>query len=181
MKTKMTLYILVIVLVAGLGLGFATAQKLRNIHIQQQVQINGSIEDVFEQVVLLKNFVNWPPFLEADPSQKTEVKGVDGQVGAQYHWEGNKGKDVGYQEIKEIDPLKLVKLGCDIQKPFTARPTFEYRFEKADSEVTVTQDFYLKSSRIDAFFMWVFGTKKDMEKMNNRGLTLLKAYIEQHL
>ena len=111
-------------MVAGLGISFAISQKLRNIHIQKQVLIQGSIEQVFEQVVYLNNFPNWSPFLEADPSQKIEIKGTDGQVGAQYHWLSNNGKDVGYQEIKEIKSLEYVKMDCDIQKPFVANTTF---------------------------------------------------------
>ena len=51
---------------------------------------------------------------------KTEVKGKDGQIGAQFHWNGNKGKDLGYQEITEIKPLEYIKMECDIQKPFKA-------------------------------------------------------------
>lgn len=175
----MILFTIIIVLIAGLGISFATAQKLRDIQIQKQVLIDGSLAAVFEQVALLKNFPNWSPFLEADPSQKVEVKGTDGQVGAQYHWVGNKGKDVGYQEIKEIKQLEYVKMGCDIQKPFTATPVFEYRFEQVGDQVKVTQDFYLQSGSVDAFFMWLFGAKKNMEKMNQRGMELLKAAVEK--
>ena len=170
---------IVILVVTATAISFASAQKLREIHIQKQVQITGSMEDVFKQVVLLENFPNWSPFLEADPTQKIEIKGTDGTVGAQYHWLGNKGKDVGYQEIKEIQDLQYVKMECDIQKPFTAKPTFEYRFQQNGDEVKVTQDFHLTSGKIDAFFMWLFGAKKDMEKMNQRGLALLKEHIEK--
>lgn len=175
----MILSAIIIVLVACIGIGFAKAQKLRDIHIQKQVLINSPLDKVFEQVVFLKNFPKWSPFLEADPSQKIEMKGTDGQVGAQYHWLGNKGKDVGYQEIKEIAKLKYIKMGCDIQKPFTAKPTFEYHFEQVGNQVKVTQDFRLQSGSMDAFFMWLFGARKDMEKMNQRGLELLKTVVEK--
>ena len=161
------------------ALGFAYAQKLRNIHIQKQVQIAGSIDKVFEQVVMLENFPSWSPFLEADPTQEIEVRGTDGQIGAQYHWVGNKGKDVGYQEIKEISSPAFIKMECDIQKPFKAQPIFEYRFEQVGAEVLVTQDFYLESGAIEAFFMGLFRARKDMAKMNERGLTLLKKIAEE--
>lgn len=169
----------IIILIVALGVCLAVSQKLRSIHIQKHIRINSSIEEVFNQVVLLKNFPNWSPFLEADPTLKVEVKGTDGKVGAQYHWLGNKGKDVGYQEIKEIRPLAYIKMGCDIQKPFTAKPIFEYTFEQVGSEVKVTQDFYLESGGVDAFFMWLFNIKKNMEKMNQRGLVLLKVAAEK--
>lgn len=175
----MVISIILLILCVFSGIAIAKAGKLRHIHIQKEVVIEGTIEEVFNQVVYLKNFPQWSPFLEADPTQQVKVTGTDGIVGAQYHWVGNKGKDIGYQEVKEINPGEYVRMECDIQKPFTAQPVFEYRFIPMGDRVKVVQDFNLKSSRIDAFFMWVFGAKKDMAKMNERGLELLKQSIEQ--
>ena len=112
-------------------------------------------------------------------TQKYEVKGVDGTIGAQYHWEGNKGKDLGYQEIIKIEKGRFIGMKCTIQKPFKADPTFDYTFSKTAEGIIVTQDFNLESSMGDAFFMWLFGAKKDMEKMNQRGLDLLKKTLEE--
>ena len=178
MKRNLILSIIVITVIALAGIGYTNAQSLRNIHIQKQVLIDGTMEEVFEQVVLLNNFPNWSPFLEADPTQEVEIKGTDGEVGAQYHWLGNGGKDVGFQEIKEIVPEEYVRMECAIQKPFVAQPVFEYRFAQVGSAVQVTQDFHLESGGADAFFMWLFGAKKNMASMNERGLALLKAHVE---
>ena len=179
MKKRTLLFSALAIVVLALGISFLQSQKLREIHIQQQVVIQDSLEEVFEQVAYLNNFPDWSPYLEADPTQEIEITGTDGQVGAQYHWVGNQGEDVGYQEIKEIQPLKYVKMGCEIQKPFTAQPVFEYTFEKEGETIKVTQDFYLSSGAVDAFFMWLFGAKKDMESFNQRGLELLKAAVER--
>ena len=178
MKTKIILSAAVVTVLALFAIGYSNSQSLRNIHIQKQVVIEGTVGEVYEQVVYLKNFPNWSPFLEADPTQKVAVKGTDGEVGAQYHWLGNEGKDVGYQEIKEIKPEQYVRMGCDIKKPFIAQPVFEYSFAQVGSGVHVVQDFHLESGGVDAFFMWVFGVRNDMENMNQRGLKLLKDYVE---
>lgn len=175
----MTYLILAIALVAiSIAVVFAKAQSLRSIHIQKKVLIDTPLEDAFNQVVLLKNFPNWSPFLEIDPEQKINITGIDGKVGAQYHWIGNKGKDVGYQEIKLIEANKKVDMECDIQKPFKAKPKFNYSFNELEGKVEVSQDFYLESGAIDAFFMYLFGAKKEMEKMNGRGMELLKNHLE---
>ena len=179
MKIIMSLSIVIGLLVASFSIAFGKTKKLRTINIQKEVVIKGTLDEVFDQVVYLKNFPHWSPFLEADPSQKIEIKGADGEIGAQYHWVGNKGKDVGYQEIKEIKPLEYIRIGCDILKPFAAQPVFEYSFLKMGDEVKVTQNFNLKSSSSDAFFMWLFGVKKKMEKTNERGLELLKISVER--
>ena len=175
----MILSIVAIVIVGVLVIGFYKASGLKHISIQKSVEIDAPVEKVFAQVVYLKNFPNWSPFLEADPTQKIEIKGNDGQVGTQYHWEGNKGKDLGFQEIKEIKSNQYIKMECDIQKPFQAQPVFEYTFSQIGERTKVTQDFTLKSGLIDAFFMWVFNARKDMSGMNERGMQLLKIASEK--
>jgi len=176
---KMVISIIATAVILFLGIGIYNAGKLKHIHIQKSVNINSDLKTSFDNVLYLKNFPKWSPFYEADPEQKTSIKGIDGEVGAQFHWNGNNGKDIGYQEIKEVHPLEYIKMGCDIQKPFKATPTFEYSFQKTGNSVKVTQDFNLKSGLVDAFFMWLFGAKKGMIKMNERGMELLKIASEK--
>ncbi len=157
--------------------GFYKASQLQNIEIIQKATIKADKQKVFDMVKYLKNFPKWSPFLVQDPKQKYEVKGIDGTIGAQYHWNGNKGKDLGYQEIYTIKELEFIGMKCDIQKPFVAKPTFDYTFTKNEKGITVHQTFKLKSGIIDAFFMWLFGAKKEMEKTNQLGMELLKKAI----
>lgn len=170
--------ILGLALVAFIGFGLFKASGLKSIQIVKTVTIQGSPTEVFDMVKYLSNFPKWSPFLAQDPTQKYEVKGNDGSVGAQYHWDGNKGKDLGYQEIVKIDEGRFIAMKCDIQKPFVAKPTFEYTFAEATGGIAVTQDFKLESGLVDAFFMWLFGAKAEMEKTNQHGLDLLKKAVE---
>lgn len=179
MNKKMIVSIIIVALVAFLGYGFYKAKGLTNIQIVKSVSIKGSKQEVFNMVKYLKNFPKWSPFLAQDPAQKYEVKGTDGTVGTQYHWDGNKGKDIGFQEIVKIEEQKFVGMKCDIQKPFVAKPTFDYYFTETANGIEVKQDFKLESGLVDAFFMWLFGAKNEMEKMNQQGLDLLKKAIEQ--
>lgn len=169
-----------IVLLAFIGFGFYNASKLQTIQIKKTITVNGNIEETFNMVKYLNNFPKWSPFLAQDPSQNYEIKGTDGTVGAQYHWSGNKGKDLGYQEIIKIEPNKSIAMKCDIQKPFKAQPTFDYNFEQSSNGIKVTQDFKLESGLVDAFFMWLFGAKKEMENTNQQGMELLKRAIENN-
>lgn len=175
---KMILSIVGIAVLAFIAIGVYNARQLQHVHIQKSVTINADAQTVFDQVAYLNNFPKWSPFYEADPNQIVEVKGVDGQVGAQFHWNGNDGKDLGYQEIKEIRPTSYIRMECDIQKPFTAHPVFEYSFAQKGGRVQVTQDFNLESGLVDAFFMWLFGAKSNMDKLNGRGMELLKIASE---
>ncbi len=175
---KMLLSIIGVSFILFLGFGLYKASALTSIQIIKGVTIQGSKEEVFDMVRYLKNFPKWSPFLAEDPSQKYEVKGVDGTVGAQYHWDGNKGKDLGFQEIMKVDTFSYVGMQCDIQKPFVAKPTFEYYFTETANGIEVKQDFKVQSGLVDAFFMWLFGAKAGMEKMNQTGLDLLKNAVE---
>jgi hypothetical protein len=178
MNKKMIFAIIGLALAAFVGFGFYKASGLKNIQIVKTVNIKGTKQEVFNMVKYLNNFPKWSPFLAQDPSQKFEVKGTDGTVGAQYHWDGNKGKDLGYQEIVKVEELNFVGLKCDIQKPFVAKPTFDYYFTETANGIEVKQDFNLESGLVDAFFMWMFGAKAEMEKTNQQGLDLLKKAVE---
>ena len=179
MKNTIIYSIIALGLVTLLGSVFMNAGQLKNIHITKEVTIKADKAEVFEMVQYLENFPKWSPFYAEDPNQEYEVKGTDGQVGAQYHWVGNGGKDVGYQEIVKVEDGKYIGMQCDIQKPFKATPTFEYTFTETEDGIVVKQDFKLKSKFMDAFFMWVFGAKKDMANMNETGLQLLKKALEK--
>jgi hypothetical protein len=176
---KMIISIIIAALVAFIGFGLYKASSLKNIQIVKSVTINASKEEVFNMVRYLKNFPKWSPFLAEDPTQKYEVKGEDGMVGAQYHWDGNSGKDLGFQEIVKIDTFSFVGMQCDIQKPFVAKPTFDYYFTETANGIEVKQDFKVESELVPAFFMWLFGAKTEMEKTNQKGLDLLKKAIEK--
>jgi uncharacterized protein YndB with AHSA1/START domain len=175
----MILPIIAIIITAFIAFGFYKATSLKDIRIVKTITINAPKEKVFNMVKYLKNFPKWSPFLAQDPTQKYEVKGTDGKVGAQYHWEGNKGKDLGFQEIKKIEEGKFIGMACDIQKPFKAKPTFDYYFTETPDGIEVKQDFRVTSGLMDAFFMWLFGAKAEMEKTNQQGLDLLKKVSEE--
>jgi hypothetical protein len=178
MKKRMVIYIIIAIVIAFFGISMYKANELKNIQIVSTVTIQGDQQKVFDMVKYLRNFPKWSPFLAQDPTQKYSIKGTDGTIGAQYHWEGNNGKDLGYQEIVSIEEGRFIYMRCDIQKPFVAKPTFDYSFFQTPAGVEVRQEFKLESALPDAFFMWLFGAKSNMEKMNRQGLELLKKAVE---
>ncbi|MFN0049709.1 MAG: SRPBCC family protein [Cytophagales bacterium] len=179
MNKKMIITVLIAALFAFVGFALYNANGLTSLQIVKSVTIKGTKEEVFDMVRYLKNFPKWSPFLAQDPSQKYEVKGTDGTIGAQYHWDGNKGQDLGFQEIVKVDSFNFVAMQCDIQKPFVAKPTFEYSFKETPNGIEVIQDFKLQSDFVPALFMWLFGAKAAMEKTNQQGLDLLKKAVEK--
>jgi hypothetical protein len=177
MKIKMILQIIGIALLAFIAFGLFKASSLKSIVIEKKIIIKAPKQEVFDMVKNLSNFPKWSPFLVQDPSQKYEIKGTDGAVGSQYHWEGNKGKDLGFQEIVKIDTFSFIGKRCDIQKPFVAKPTFDYFFRETGDGIEVREVFKLESGLMDAFFLWLFGAKAEMEKTNQQGLDLLNKAV----
>lgn len=165
--------------VSFLVFGFFQSQKLQKLRIQKSVVISAQKNEVIDMIRYLNNFPKWSPFLAEDPTQKIKVTGLDGFVGAKYHWVGNGREDVGYQEIMKIDTTGYIGMKCFIEKPFKAQPSFDYTIQQTANGVEVNQDFYLESSTVDAFFLWAFGAAKDMEDTNQKGLDLLKKSLEK--
>lgn len=178
MKKNMIIGIILGVILLLLAFGLFNAKKLQHIEITSTVSIAAQKENVYQLISRLENYPKWSPFLAQDPSQKYEVKGTDGQIGAQYHWNGNKGKDLGYQEIIKLEPATSIEIKCFIQKPFTASPNFTYELKETAEGTKVTQVFKLESGLIDAFFLGLFGVKKEMKQTNQQGLALLKKIAE---
>lgn len=165
-------------IIGFLAIGLFMSNDLKSIEIVTSTTIKGERQAIFNRVKNLSEFPKWSPFLVQDPSQKYEVKGTNGAVGSQYHWKGNGGEDVGYQEIIKIEEGTFIEKKCDIQKPFVAKPTFNYNFTETADGVTVKETFKLESGQVDAFFLWLFGAKAEMIKTNQQGLDLLKKSIE---
>ncbi len=140
--------------------------------------INAPKEKVYDMIQVMENYPKWSPFKAQDTTQTHSVKGTDGQVGVQFHWEGNKGKDLGYQEVVKLVPHSYVCTKCSIQKPFVANPDFEFSINETANGVTVDEKFQLKSGLVDAFFLWLFGVKAEMEKRISKGWICLKKRVE---
>lgn len=175
---KKMMYILIAVLVAGIISVLLAANTTKQIYLENSITIPAPLDRVFSQVRYLEKFPEWSPFLEIDPTQKITVTGTDGTIGAQYHWVGNQGKDVGYQELTAIEEQAKLVFKCTIEKPYTAAPQFTYLFVPVGNTTKVIQQFELKSGTVNAIFMWLFGTKKQMQQLNARGLQLLKKTLE---
>lgn len=168
--------IFTVMLLAGVSYYFA--KQHADITIVNMIEIDATQEIVYHKISKFSEYPTWSPFLAQDPSQKYHTKGLDGAIGSQYFWEGNSGKDAGYQEITSSKPLHELTIDVHIEKPFKAQPKFRYTIENKGTTTLVTQVFTLQSSLADAFFLWLFSVRKDMDRTNKQGLQLLKKTIE---
>lgn len=58
--------------------------------VERNAVINAPQKLIFNQVSIFKNWANWSPWMEKDPSVKNMYEGPDGQVGSSMSWVGDK-------------------------------------------------------------------------------------------
>ena len=86
--------------------------------IEREIAINRPKQQVFDYVRYLKNQDNYSKWVMEDPNMRKDFKGVDGQVGFVYAWDGNDKAGKGEQEIKKIAVGDNVDIEIRFIKPF---------------------------------------------------------------
>lgn len=109
--TLISLVILALVAAAILPKDFKT---------EQSITINKPKAEVFAYLKMMENGQKWEPWSKMDPNMTTELKGVDGTVGAVISWSGNREVGVGEQEILAITENEKIDFELRFQKPMQA-------------------------------------------------------------
>lgn len=177
MKTLAIIGIILGVIAVVLFILAAVAPK--HITVQHTIAIDAPKDEVFDQVRYFKNFSNWSPWLVTDPQQKSFVKGTDGQVGVESHWEGVAEKSKGLQTLTKMELGNSLEIQCDISQPFEAKPVFHYTFQQKGNQTIVTQTFDNDLPIPANIFGLLFNVKASISKVNELGLSRLKSFCEQ--
>lgn len=164
-----------VIVVTGLILSLVAPKRIT---IRSTNFIQASKQQVFDQLRYMKNFPTWSPYKVEDPEQKYSISGVDGQVGATFHWEGVKEKSKGLQKIVKLIGNEQVNIECTITEPFQANPKFNYSLHEKNGGVEVIQDFEVEMPVPANIFGFIFNLKKKMAETNQQGLVLLKKVTE---
>lgn len=88
--------------------------------IQRQIVIARPVTEVYDYLRHIKNQDLFNKWVQTDPKMQKIYKGTDGEVGFIYGWNGNKQAGEGEQEIKKLDPNKLIDLEVRFLRPFKA-------------------------------------------------------------
>lgn len=173
---RFLLVLILILVVAFVVLGLIAK---KDYHIERSIIIKAPKEVVFRQMVEYKNWPNWSPWYEMEPTMKIEYKEPDGQVGSGYHWTG---KDMGEGEITTTE-IQGTTMKCAMRfiKPFKAEPNSYFKAEDAgNGETKVTWGFDNRYGFAMSAFMMAFNMEKKMIKNFDRGLELMKKHVESH-
>lgn len=112
------LSILLFIFILIVFLLFLALVVRKHYSIQRDIVIDRPVSEVFDYIKRVRNQEYYSKWVMADPNVKLEYRGVDGAEGFVSAWEGNKQAGKGEQEIKKVEPNKLLNIEIRFEKPF---------------------------------------------------------------
>lgn len=149
----------------------------KDVTIVRTTMIKAPHEAVFNQITRFRNWPNWSPWVEVEPTVNLTYEGVDGQPGSSYKWVGD---ETGSGKMTNIAvTLTRMKFELMFLKPWKGTAD---GFLEAEPQQTGAVKVTWSLTTHAGFPMNAFNfmTEKMIGKDFERGLELLKAYAEQH-
>ncbi len=178
---KFLRFLLILVLIIAVVILIAGLLAPKESTVTSSIEINAPKEQVWEQMVIVKNNKNWSSFTEKDPTIKLTYSGVDGQVGSAYHWTGEK-MGIGSMTVTSISGNTLT-YELNFKEPFEGKGDGTMQAEDAgEGRTKATWTVHFVNNN---FFMGAMGYLSDMVGMGmqkdfDKGVANLKAYVESH-
>ena len=179
MKKFLRFLVILIIVVVAVVLILALVEPT-DITVTRTTMIKAPKEAVFDQMVTFKNWPNWSPWYQMEPTMKITYSGTDGQPGSGYHWEGD-DKKTGTGEMKNT-AVTGTQMNFDVSfaKP---REGAAHGILKADDTAGMTKATWSFAMHMP-FPMNAMGVFMNMDKMLGgdfeNGLNNMKKYVESH-
>jgi hypothetical protein len=150
-------------------------------NLSHTIEVSKSKDKVYEDLRSLETFVKWSPWEGRDPTLEFGFKGIDGEVGSQYWWKGNKQVGEGEQEITALTPGEKVSMELRFLKPWKSEADtwFDLEGEPDGSETKVTWAFRSQNKLPGSIFMLFMNMEKMLGGDYQKGLNQYKAYVEK--
>lgn len=144
--------------------------------VERSTEINAPASVVFNQVNTLKNWENWSPWRDIDPTMVTTYNETASGEGAKAMWTGDKS-GTGEQTITASEPARHLQMKLVFKEPNKMESDEHWMFEEKDGKTKVS---WVMEGKLDwpiGRFFGLFMDKmlgKDFEK----GLAKLKEVSE---
>ncbi len=143
--------------------------------VQRSIQIDASLEKVYDTVVDYETWTTWSPWLCAEPDAKVTITGEPSSVGAVYAWDGEI-VGAGELEHQNLEPNRLIEDEIRFTKPFKSKSKVFFEIEPVDGQTKIT--WHMQGS-MPVFLFWMIPMMKTFIGMDcERGLKMLKEWIE---
>jgi hypothetical protein len=162
-----------IILAGAMLVAFAPTQILTS----TTLRINANKDVVIQKISNFSEFQDWSPWKKKDPQQVNYIKGVNGTLGSQFHWDGVAEKGQGYMELVEANENSIA-VDCHILTPFESQSHFKYTVKEIGSQSEVEVAFSMPAARPFNAIAFVIGLKKEISTVNDELLINLKTVVE---
>lgn len=136
MKLLKIIGILLLVIIAAVLILGLILPKDYNVH--RDIVINAPEQTVYKGISTFAIFDQWNPWNKLDTTQKVEITGTDGTVGAKRSWKGNDKVGEGAMTITKLEPNQSVGYQLDFLKPFKSTSQVTMSMEKVEGGYKVT-------------------------------------------
>jgi hypothetical protein len=139
--------------------------------------IKASPEKVFEQVNEFRNWENWSPWIEMEPTAVlTYGENTEGE-GAFYRWDGKKTGS-GSCTILRSAPTFAVDVALEFEKPMKSSARADFNLVPEGDGTRVSWIMSGTNHFIAKFFGVVFNSEKMISKSFDRGLEKIAQLVE---
>ena len=178
MKTFVTVLIVIGSLI--LILLFVGLFIKKDYHVEREVVINKTKEEVYNYVKYLKNQNNYSVWAKMDPNMKNEFRGEDGTVGFVSAWSSlDKKVGVGEQEIIGIGPDRI-DYEIRFIKPFpSTAPTYMSIVSVSANKTLVKWEFEGHMKYPTNLMLLFMSMEKAIGNDLGTGLNNLKRILEE--
>src|SRR4051812_21427355 len=106
MKKFLRFLVILVAVVAAAVLILALVEPT-DVTVMRTTMIKAPKDVVFDQMVHFKNWTNWSPWYEMEPTMKMTYFGTDGQPGSGYHWVGGSKTGEGEMTNKGVTGTQM--------------------------------------------------------------------------
>jgi hypothetical protein len=166
MKKVVSLFALVVTLVIGV-----VASQPTDYTIEESIEINKGVAEVFPLVADYKNWKSWSPWYAKDPQMEIKYAEQTSGVGARQDWisktEGN-----GYQVTTEFVEHQELASDLVFTAPWEGQAKDRFKFQTASEGKTKVTWTMLGKNRsfVDKFFYLLLGINKMITNDMKSGL-----------
>jgi len=167
-------YIFFLILIAIIGGSIYIATLNSNFDISQTRTMKVPVSLAYKNVNDFKNWKNWGPWFESDPTIVASFPEKSSGVGASYSWTGAEGNG----SIKTISVIENKEIIQQIDFSTGSTPEVYWNFNKVSDSIQVTWGMRGKSTFGEKIY-WLMngGIEKNMIPMYQRGLELLEQEL----
>lgn len=146
------------------------------LHISREIQISKSTDIVYQIISDIRQWNIWSPWMQCEPTAKTNVEGVSQSPGQVLTWEGEVVGS-GKMLVTQLELNKSVSMKLEFFKPW--KSIAEVQFEIFSVDLKTTKVIWSMKTELP-FFMFFFKKMLSafMGRDFERGLKLLKEYAE---